>query len=232
MTYNHASLEIPHMEKSFSADPALASYCTQVFDPEDDLLRAIRARARQGGLPEIQVGALDGLHLEVLARAAGARRAIEIGTLGGYSGVCLLRGMPADGVLHTFEIDPHHAEVARACFALAGVVDRVRVHVGPALERLRDVEAEGPFDLVFIDADKVGYPAYLGWAEQHLRVGGVVLGDNAFGWGGVAAAEVPPEDRDKIAALRAFNERVARGGRFRGTMIPTGEGLAMGVKIR
>ena len=128
---------------------------------------------------------MDGLHLELLARAAGARRAVEIGTLGGYSGVCLLRGMP-DGRLDTFELEPRNAAVARESFEKAGVAGRARIHVGPAVDKLREIEADGPFDLVFIDADKTGYPAYLTWAEEHLRVGGIVLLDNAFGWGGVA----------------------------------------------
>jgi len=167
----------------------------------------------------------------VLARAAGARRAVEIGTLGGYSGVCLLRGMP-EGRLDTFELEPRNAEVARESFAKAGVGERVRIHVGPAVDTLREIEGDGPFDLVFIDADKSGYPAYLTWAEEHLRVGGIVLLDNAFGWGDVvdpAKAEHP----DAIGALAKCAERLgAAGGRWRATMIPTEEGLAFGVKVR
>jgi caffeoyl-CoA O-methyltransferase len=169
---------------------------------------------------------MDGLHLEVLARTVGARRAVEIGTLGGYSGVCLLRGMP-DGRLDTFELEPKNAEVARQSFANAGVAERARIHVGPALEKLREIEGDGPFDLVFIDADKTGYPAYLTWAEEHLRPGGIVLLDNAFGWGGVAAP-----DSDSTRALAECAERLGRGGRWRATMIPTEEGLAFGVKVR
>jgi caffeoyl-CoA O-methyltransferase len=175
---------------------------------------------------------MDGLHLEVLARAIGARRGVEIGTLGGYSGVCLARGMGPQGVLHTFELDPARAELARASFELAGVGGQVRIHVGRALERLRDVVGEGPFDLVFIDADKQGYPAYLAWAEEHLRVGGIVLADNAFAFGHVHETAPSSEDAGAVAPLRAFAERLARGGRFRATMIPTAEGLALGVKVR
>jgi caffeoyl-CoA O-methyltransferase len=102
------------------------------------------------------------------------------------------------------------------------------VLVGPALEKLSEIESAGPFDLVFIDADKANYPAYLEWAEVNLRVGGVVLGDNAFAWGNVVS-ESPDEDAQGILA---FNQRLATGGRFRSTMLPTGEGLAMGVKLR
>ena len=213
-------------------DAALGRWAEEVFAPEDSVLREIRERSERAALPRIAVGPMDGLHLEVLARAIGARRGVEIGTLGGYSGVCLARGMGPQGVLHTFELDPARAELARASFELAGVGGQVRIHVGRALERLRDVEGEGPFDLVFIDADKQGYPAYLAWAEEHLRVGGIVLGDNAFAFGHVHETAPSGEDAAAVAPLRAFAERLARGGRFRATMIPTAEGLALGVKVR
>jgi len=216
-------------DKGFSqGSPELARWAEKVFQPEDAVLAEIRARSGREGLPAIAVGRFDGLHLEVLARLLGARKAVEIGTLGGYSGVCLLRGMPEDGVLHTLELDAHHAEVARESFRKAGVAGRARIHVGPALQNLREIESEGPFDLCFIDADKTGYPAYLDWAARYLRVGGAVLGDNAFGFGGVAK----PDGDDSVRALRRFNEELARGGRFRATMIPTEEGLALGVKVR
>jgi caffeoyl-CoA O-methyltransferase len=213
-------------------DARLAAWAETVYHPEDHVLREIRVRSAAAGLPPIQVGAFDSLHLEVIARACGARRAVEIGTLGGYSGVCLLRGMGEGGFLHTFELEPRHAEVARESFDRAGVAARVRIHVGPAAERLRDAEGEGPFDLVFVDADKTGYPGYLAWAEQHLRVGGVLLADNAFGFGHVHEERPAAEPPDAMAALRAFSERLARGGRFRATMLPTEEGLSFGVKVR
>lgn len=216
-------------EKGFGqGSPELARWAEQVFQPEDEVLAEIRARSIREGLPAIAVGRFDGLHLEVLARLLSARKAVEIGTLGGYSGVCLLRGMREEGVLHTFELDAHHAEVARESFRKAGVAKRARIHIGPAKEKLREVEDQGPFDLCFIDADKTGYPAYLDWAARHLRIGGALLADNAFGFGGVAK----PDGDEGVRALRRFNEELARGGRFRATMIPTEEGLALGVKVR
>jgi caffeoyl-CoA O-methyltransferase len=211
---------------------ALAAWAESVYRPEDAVLREIRERSAAAGLPPIEVGRFDGLHLEVLARAAGVRKAIEIGTLGGYSGVCLLRGMGGGGVLHTFEREPRHAAIARESFQRAGVGERVVIHVGEAGELLRDVEGQGPFDLVFVDADKVGYPAYLAWAEEHLRVGGIVLADNTFGFGHVHEARPAGESAEAMAALRRFSERLAGGGRFRATMLPTAEGLSLGVKIR
>jgi len=216
-------------EKGFGqGDPALERWAAGVFRPEDEVLREIRERSVREGLPAIAVGPFDGLHLEVIARAAGAQLAVEIGTLGGYSGVCLLRGMGPHGVLHTFEFSEKHARVAGESFHKAGVAARAHLHVGPALEKLREIEAESPFDLVFIDADKQGYPAYLAWAADHLREGGMLLADNAFGFGEI---HLPGGDEGR-AALRRFNEELAQGGRFRATMLPTAEGLAMGVKIR
>ena len=139
-----------------------------------------------------------------------------------------------DGRLDTFELEPKNAAVAQESFASAGVADRVKIHIGPAAEKLRELDGDGPFDLVFIDADKTGYPAYLTWAEEHLRVGGVVLLDNAFGWGGVADPSAAKEShRAAVQALAECAERLgAPGGRWRATMIPTEEGLAFGVKVR
>jgi caffeoyl-CoA O-methyltransferase len=216
--------------KGFGAtDPRIPPYVERLLDPEDAVLREIRARSAAAGLPPIAVGPFDGRHLEVIARAVGARKVVEIGTLGGYSAVCLARALPPGGVLHTFELEPRHAEVARESFRRAGVADRVRVHVGPALERLRDVEADGPFDLVFVDADKAAYPTYLDWAATHLRAGGVVLGDNVFRR---AAFPIEGEDPRAGEGIRAFNDALARGDRFRATLLPLEDGLALGVKVR
>ena len=205
----------------------LVRYLNRVFQPEDAVLREIRERSLKAGLPEIQVGSMDALHLEVLARSFGARTAIEIGTLGGYSGTAIARGLGKGGRLHTFERERRHAEVALESFRNARVQDRVTLHLGPALERLPEVEHEAPFDLVFIDADKEGYPAYLAWAAHHLRIGGAVLADNTFAFG-----EVVDGRSAGAEAIREFNKELAQGGRFRSTLLPTGEGLSLGVKIR
>ncbi len=146
--------------------------------------------------------------------------------MGGYSGVCpLLRGMP-EGHLDSFELSESHAAVARESFAKAGVAARATVHVGPALANLPSVESSGPFDLVFIDADKVSYPAYRDWAARNLRIGGLILGDNTFAWGAIEhGTEEGP------AALRQFNQAQADDKRFRSTIIPTAEGLTAGVRV-
>jgi caffeoyl-CoA O-methyltransferase len=219
------------MNKTFGNDDArVAEWLLETYAPEDETLAEIRARSAAAGLPDIQVAALDARHLEVLARASGARRAVEIGTLGGYSGVAILRGLAADGELDTIDSEPRHAEVARESFRRAGFADRARVHVGLALDVLPRLERRGPFDLVFIDADKEGYPRYLDWAAQNLRPGGIVLLDNAFLFGHLA--EAPAGERAAaIRAMQAVHETLAKSGKFRATPLPTGEGLALGVRI-
>jgi caffeoyl-CoA O-methyltransferase len=219
----------PPVKAFGQGSPELARWAEETFAPEDDVLREIRERCEREGLPSIQVGRMDGLHLEVLARAAGAKRGVEIGTLGGYSGVCLLRGMGAGGFLHTFELDPAHAEVARESFTRAGFTG-VRIHVGAAQDLLPSIEAEAPFDLVFVDADKKGYPHYVAWAERFLRPGGILLCDNAFAFGHVHDPGWSGEDAAAVAPLRAVAERLASNGRWRATMLPTAEGLLLAVK--
>ena len=219
------------MSKSYGqADPRLASYVERVFRLEHELFAEIETRADAAGLPRIQVSLFEGRHLELLTRAIGARRAVEIGTLAGYSGLSILRGLTPDGTLDSFELDARHAAVARATFDRNGFGARARIHVGPAASGLAAIEDRGPFDLVFIDADKKGYPFYLDWAARHLRSGGVVLLDNAFAWRQVLDV-VAGEPADAGArAIHAANELLARGRPFLATMWPTQEGLAMGVK--
>ena len=199
-------------------DPALAAWAEQVYAPEDEVLREIRTRSRAAGLPPIQVGAMDGLHLEVLARAARARRAVEIGTLGGYSGVCLLRGMEPDGVLDTCELLPRHAEVARRSFELAGFASRARIHVGPARERLAAIEDEGPFDLVFVDADKENNAAYVELALGLSHPGTVIVVDNVVRGGAVVEAD---HADPRVQGTRALFDYLAREPRLDCTALQT-----------
>lgn len=210
-------------EKAYAAlDPRIAPYVEAVLQPEDPVLAEIRARSRDEGLPDIAVGPFDGRHLEVLARAAAPSRAVEIGTLGGYSAVCLARALDEGGMLHTFEMEPKHAAVAAESLERAGLADRVTIHVGPALEQLATIESEGPFDLVFIDADKASYPDYLTWAEKNLRIGGLLLADNVFR---------QPRGREAGDAVHAFNTRLADSAHWRATLLPLEDGLAVAVRV-
>ena len=220
------------MEKGYgNGDPAIGNYVYELLQPEEGILKKVRKSTAEAGMPEIQVGALDGRHLEVLTLMLGAKKAVEIGTLAGYSGICLLKAMGTKGHLYTFELSPQHAQLAHRNFKEAGVEGQVSLYVGEALQRLKQIESEGPFDLVFIDADKGGYPTYLAWAENHLRVGGIVIGDNAFAFGCIAQTS-PSEEASSVKALQDFNSYLAKSERFCTTILPTEEGLTVGVKIK
>lgn len=221
------------MDKKFGTenDPKVINLLEKIFHPEDEILKQTRLNSDEAGLPNIQVGPFDGLHLTVLARALGALKIVEIGTLGGYSGVCLLRGGGPSAKLYTFEMSPKNADVARKNFKMAGVEEQVEVFEGPALDNLPKIEKLGTFDLVFIDADKNNYPNYLEWAYKNLRRGGAVLADNTLAWGLIARDDLTDEREQKqIHSLRKFNELCANNTRWLATMLPTGEGLTLAIK--
>lgn len=159
-------------------------YLAGCLIPTDAALDAALAANAAAGLPAIDVAPNQGRLLHILARMIGARRILEIGTLGGYSTICLARALPPEGRLVTLEADPGHADVARSNIARAGLADRVELHVGRAGETLRQLS--GPFDLIFIDADKRGNPDYLAFALELSRPGTVVVCDNVVREGSVA----------------------------------------------
>ena len=161
--------------------------------------------------------------------AIGARRVVEIGTLAGYSALWILRGLAADGRLWTIEANPEHAAAARRAFEEAGDGDRVEVIEGPGLDCLPTIEDNGPFDAVFIDADKRSYPAYGQWALDNVRPGGLILADNAYLFGYLAGRE--PDDRasiEDIEAMRRFHHLIA-GACPRRACLPTPDGLLVGM---
>ena len=199
---------------------AVDRYITDLLVPGDDALDAATAAIERAGLPPISVSAPQGKLLHVLALAVGARRILEVGTLGGYSTIWLARALPPGGRLVTLELDPHHAEVAAANVARAGLSDAVELRLGPALETLPALAAEGygPFDLAFIDADKASNADYYEWALRLGRVGTTVVVDNVVRDGRVAD---PSCDDPDVRGVRRFNELVARDPRVVATEIQT-----------
>jgi len=188
-----------------------------VVKPDAALASALQA-SDAGGLPQIAVSPSQGKFLMLLARGIGARSILEIGTLGGYSTIWLARGLPAGGRMITLEFEPKHAEVARGNLAKAGLGDRVQVRVGRAIDSLPKLEAEkvGPFDLIFIDADKEGYPDYWTWALKLSRPGTWIIADNVVRDGKVIDAK---SDDDRVKAVRRYLELVAKEPRVSGTVI-------------
>src|SRR5215472_18000749 len=159
---------------------AVDRYIADLFIASDPALDAALADSEAAGLPSINVSPVQGKLLHMLARLQGARNILEIGTLGGYSAIWLARALPAGGRLITLEANPKHAEVARANIARAGLTDVVDLRLGKAIETLPQLAAEklGPFDLIFIDADKPGYPDYLFWALELSQPGSLIIADN------------------------------------------------------
>ena len=195
-------------------------YLAASLIPQDFALSACLAANTEAGLPAIDVSPLQGKLLFLLAQIQGARRILEIGTLGGYSTICLARALPADGRLVTLELDPKHAKVARSNISRAGLAEKVEIIEGPAtasLTRLHE-EKRGPFDLIFIDADKSGYPGYLGWALKLCRPGTVIIGDNVVRRGAVADAS---SGDASVRGVRAFIDLVAAEPRLSATVIQT-----------
>jgi predicted O-methyltransferase YrrM len=201
---------------------AVDRYFADLLIGPDAALDAALASSAAAGLPAIQVSAAQGKFLHLLARAIGARKILEVGTLGGYSTIWLARALARDGAakLVTLEYEPKHAEVARSNLARAGLGDRVDVRVGRAIDTLPVLQSEGagPFDLVFIDADKVGYPGYLEWSIRLSRPGGVIIADNVVRKG--AIIDRGSTDAN-VRAVRRFNELLAADKRLTATAVQT-----------
>lgn len=187
-------------------------YIASLFAPQDDALSETIAQMKRENVPGINVSATEGKLLQVLALMVGARRILEIGTLGGYSGIHFARVLPADGKLVTLELDPHHAQVARRNFERAGVADKTEIRVGPAAQTLRQLAEAGEplFDVIFIDADKEGYVEYMELALPMLREGGLLLGDNTL-WG---------VQEHKESATKRYNAAVAQHPELTTILIP------------
>jgi predicted O-methyltransferase YrrM len=199
---------------------AVDQFIGETIVEEDEALKGAVAAAEEAGLPAIQVSPPQGRLLDLLVRLVGAKRVLEFGTLGGYSAILMARALPEDGRLITLEAKAEYAEVARRSIEKAGVGERVEVRVGPALEALPVLEQEGagPFDLVFIDADKVNTPNYFKWALDQTRPGGLIVADNVVRDGGLADAHSVDE---AVVAQRRLHEMLADEPRVSATTIQT-----------
>ena len=199
----------------------------RIFAPEDEALLFALASAKQAGLPEIQISPIQGKFLQLLAVACNARKILEIGSLGGYSGIWLARALPPEGRFITLEINPVHAEVVRGSFARAGISDRAEVRVGKALDLLPRLEDEAPFDLVFIDADKQPYPQYLEWALRLTRPGSIIVADNCIR-GGRGFGDPMDEGSEGVFE---YNQRIASDPRLISLTLAMDDGYTDGFAI-
>ena len=206
-------------------DTDLADYIDALANRGDAALGTVEDEGLAGGWPI--VGAAEGSFLHILAKATGARRVLELGTAIGYSATWWARALPAGGELVTVEADPETARIAEANLARTGAAGRVRILVGPAQEILQDLE--GPFDLIFVDINKDGYPDVLEPCIRRLRVGGLLVTDNVLWKGRVANRK----DRSKeTVAVRTYNERLAKDPRMLASILPLRDGVSVAVKLR
>ena len=219
--------ELTHLQQQQRTRNQIEQGIIRAFAPEDEGLRNTLDSARAAGLPEIQISPIQGKFLQVLAAACNARSILEIGALGGYSGIWLARSLPPGGRLITLEISPEHAAVVRNSFEKAGVSDRTEVRVGKALDLLPHLESAAPFDLVFIDADKPPYPQYLEWALRLTRPGSIIVADNVIRGG---KAFLPPQD-DVVAGVAEFNRRIASDPRLTSLVMAMDEDYTDGFAI-
>lgn len=205
----------------------LDAFISGLFAPEDDALTTALKDMNREGLPSINVSASEGKTLHVLARAIGAKRILEVGTLGGYSTIWLARALPEGGKLISLELDAHHADVAQQNIARAKLTDKVEIRVGPASESLAQITDEESFDLAFIDADKDGYVGYLEQVIPLIRPGGLILGDNTLSHSAM--------DPDADTGITRYNAAVAARTDLVSVIIPTLrhdiDGLLVSVKV-
>jgi caffeoyl-CoA O-methyltransferase len=217
------SREVQHIELQRSIQQRIGMR----YAAEDEGLRNALAAAREQGLPEIEISPLQGKMLQMLAAACNARKILEIGALGGYSGIWLARALPADGQLITLEINPEHAAAVRNAFALAKVDDRTEVRVGNALDLLPDLQVEAPFDLIFIDADKDHYPEYLAWALRLSRPGSILVADNCIRSG---QGLEPPHD-ELTRGIVSYNEGIIGDPHLVSLLLPMDDDYTDGFAI-
>jgi predicted O-methyltransferase YrrM len=199
---------------------AVDRYYAELFAAADPVMDEVLAASRKAGLPDIQVSPLQGRMLMLLAQAAGAKRILEVGTLGGYSSIWLARALPKEGKLITLEYEPHHAQVAKDNIARAGLAAQVEIRIGAGVDSMKVLiaEASAPFDFIFIDADKPGYPAYLELALKLVKPGSLILADNMVRNGRVADAKSRDES---VLGARKFNELVNANPRLSATAVQT-----------
>lgn len=207
---------------SFIVDPAVDAYAEAHTEPPGDVLDrlAVETRAKTTA-PQMMVGALEGRFLSFLVRALRAQRVLEVGTFTGYSSICMASALPPGGTVVTLDVNAETTEIARRYATEAGVADRIDYRLGPATETL--AELEGPFELVFIDADKPGYIDYYEAALPMLADGGLLVADNVL-WSGRVASE--PQD-DSTRAIQRFNDHVRADERVESVMLTVRDGMTL-----
>lgn len=216
------------VNETIEYNESLSHYIRNLFVAEDELLEQIRTRVPQAGLPPHDVNPEEGCFLQLLTRASGAKKAIEFGTLAGYSSIWIARGLVPDGKLFTFEKEPRCVDIAKENFIKAGVASQIEVLCGDAHDLVQSLTAQGPFDFVFIDAEKTGYGAYFDWAVSNTKVGGYIAAHNVFLHREILDSAT---DDQGVRAMQLFHQQVAAEPRVMSTVFPAGDGTLVAVKL-
>jgi caffeoyl-CoA O-methyltransferase len=211
-------------------DDAVVEYASTHSSGPDEIQVALQdiTRERTGRAAGMQIGDDQAVLMEIIARAMGARRALEVGTFTGYSALAVARGMGPEGRLLCCDVSEEWTSIAREYWERAGVADRIELRLGPAIATLQSLPAEEEFDLAFVDADKTGYVAYYEEIVPRLRRGGLLLADNTLQGGRVLD---PDADDESTVAIRAFNDHVAGDRRMRVVLLPIGDGVSFIQKV-
>jgi caffeoyl-CoA O-methyltransferase len=220
------------VSKFTSVDERLHAYMVEHGARQDDVLRRVQDEtAAMGEISDMQIAPDQGAFMTLLARAIGAREALEVGTFTGYSAICIARGLAPGGRLVCCELSEEYAETAARNIEDAGVADRVEIRVGPAAETLAALPDREVFDLTFIDADKPGYPTYYEEALKRTRQSGLILLDNVFAGGSIASPDEPPQGwRESVVALRELNDQLVADERVDLAMVGIADGLTIARK--
>jgi predicted O-methyltransferase YrrM len=203
----------------------LFTYLAERTTQEDDFLRKLKAAASVAGIPPIWIAPEQGSFLQLILKTISAKRVVEIGTLAGYSTIWMARALPKDGQVKTIEATDEHADFAEKWIAKSDVAERIKVYRGKGETILPKIDADSA-DAALIDADKEGYPIYLKESLRIVRRGGLILADNAFGFGGI----LNPAN-SAAAPMRHFNDLMAKEGLLQSIIVPLGDGLWFGLKL-
>ena len=207
-------------------------WAEKLFVSKEEDFDYARELGQKEDVPPIALTATGGKLLSMILKFKGAKKVVEVGTLFGYSGLWIAEAVGADGKLYTMESSPKNVEVAKKAFEHYGVSDRVEIVRGAAANELPKISEHGPFDAIFIDADKSNYPTYLDWAEKNIKKGGLIIGDNTYFFGDVHKTldEIEERDQKGYLGMKEFNERLADSKKYLSVLIPTGEGMTVAEK--
>ena len=209
--------------KGVPLNDELYRYIVNTFAEEDDILKTAVADTEKNGMPLIQVSPDNGKFLQLLMKIVGAKKVLELGTLGGYSTLWMARGLPEDGKLITLEYEKKHADVALNNFKRAGLENKIEIVLGPALESLDKLKGQ-KFDFAFIDADKVNYPVYFEKILALMNKGGIITADNTLRKGEVINPNIEDEG---TKAIQVFNKKVASDPRVESLLVPISDGVTV-----